>query len=97
MKLVIDKMTERSAAEASKRKIVDGGVSAKRVPGSEGGGTASNGDEGVDSLPESPATLWAKEIPVLPLKMESRACGLLAAWVQATVVLVEAFSRAREL
>ncbi|CAM9710801.1 unnamed protein product, partial [Scytosiphon promiscuus] len=98
VKLVIDKMTERSAAEASKKGNSDGGGSATRSPGSAGGVTNSDGGgTPLASLPDSSATLWAREIPVLALKIESRACGLLAGWVQATVVLVEAFSRAKEL
>lgn len=87
VKLIIEKMTERAVAEASKRTASDGVVSSNGAPG--GGDTA-------DSPPDTPATQYAKQMPVLPLKLESRAGGLLVAWVQAAVILVDALFRAEE-
>lgn len=83
-------MAERSAADMSKTKAPDG-VSKGVHSGSRDGGS---GDGPNDGCPASPAIHYAKKIPIVALKMESRACGLLAAWVQATVVLFDALYRA---
>ncbi|CAM9585246.1 unnamed protein product, partial [Ectocarpus sp. 8 AP-2014] len=93
VKLVIEQMAERSAADMSKTKVPDG-VS-KGVPGRQSGSRDGGSADGSgDGCPASSAIHYAKKIPILALKLESRACGLLAAWVQATVVLFDALCTA---
>lgn len=96
-KVVIDKITER-AAEASKKKVGNVAAASKGVAAEEGGGYGSaGGDDTAGSPTETPATQFVKEMPVLHLKMESRACGLLGAWVRDTVILVDASTRAEDM
>lgn len=56
----------------------------------------TNDDRAEHEPEESPGVLFARKIPVMALKLESRACGLLAAWVRDTVIFVDALSRAEE-
>ena len=44
-----------------------------------------------------PSIIFAREIPAMPLKLESRACGLLAAWIRDTVILVDAMQTAEAM
>lgn len=93
VKLVIEQMAERSAADMSKTKVphrVSKGVPGRQSDSRDGG----NADGSGDGCPASSAIHYAKKIPILALKLESRACGLLAAWVQATVVLFDALCTA---
>lgn len=92
VKLVIEKMAERAATEASKKNLSDG-ITPSKVAPRDASADDADPDE---SLPDTPATQYAKQMPLLPLKMESRASGLLAAWVQAAVILVDALCRAEE-
>lgn len=68
------------------------------------GGSPSGGqgeDVGVDNSAEKslecPATQFARAMPVMLLKLESRACGLLAAWVRDVVILVNVLSKAEAM
>ncbi|CAM9120215.1 unnamed protein product, partial [Ectocarpus sp. 13 AM-2016] len=93
LKLVIEQMAERSAADMSKTKVPDGvpkGAPGRHSGSREGGSADGSGD----SCPASSAIHYVKRIPILALKLESRACGLLASWVQATVVLFDALCTA---
>ena len=92
-KVVIDKITKR-AAEALKKKNADGIAPSKGLAEEGGGCNGTSGDETTGSSAETPATQFATQMPLFQLKMESRACGLLAAWVRDTVVLVDALARA---
>lgn len=96
VKLVIEKMNERAAAVASKKKSSDEVISSNGAPRGANGGD-EDPDDSEDSFPDTPATQYAKQMPLLPLKLDSRASGLLAAWVQAAVVLVDALCRAEEM
>eukprot|EP00752_Nemacystus_decipiens_P006721 g6044.t1 len=96
-KVVIEKITER-AAEASKKEIGDAFAASKDVPVKEGGGYGgAGGDDIAGSSADTPAAQFVKRMPLLPLKLESRAIGLLAAWVRDTVVLIDALTRAEEI
>lgn len=95
-KVVIDKIAER-VIEASKKKNSDGIASARSLSTEEGGGYGgAGGDETESSSADTPPTQFAKQMPLLHLKLESRACGLLAAWVRDTIILVDAVARAEE-
>lgn len=98
VKLVIEKIIER-VAEASKKKDSDGAPSPKGTLAAEmrGGYDGASDDDTAGSSTDSPATKFARQIPVLHLKLESRACGLLAAWVRDTVILVDALGRAEDM
>lgn len=97
VKVVIDKITER-AAEAAKKKTSDGFAPSKGLSAENGGGYGgAGGDEPAGSSTDTPATQFAKQMPLLQLKLESRACGLLAAWVRDTVVLIDALTRAEDM
>lgn len=94
---VIDKINER-VAEASKKQTSDGVASSKGVPAEGGGGLGgTGGDDTASSSADTPVTQFAKQIPALHLKLESRACGLFAAWVRDTVILIDAMGRAEEM
>lgn len=93
VKLVIEKMNERAIAEDSKKNSSDGiGPSNGAPRGAVGADGSPN-----DSVPDATAIQYAKQMPLLPLKLESRASGLLAAWVQAAVILVDASCRAEDM
>lgn len=95
--LVIDKMNQR-AEEASKKKASDGAASLTRGPSTDGGGLGGGTtDDTTGCSTDAPAAQYARDIPVLSLKLESRACGLLVAWVQASVLLVVELRRAEKM
>eukprot|EP00903_Cladosiphon_okamuranus_P016193 g14943.t2 len=95
-KVVIDKITER-VVDASKKNISDGIASSRSLSTEEGGGSGDAGGDGTESpSADTPATQFARQIPLLHLKMESRAGGLLAAWVRDTIILVDALTRAED-
>lgn len=90
VKIVLDKMAQRQAEKSADAGGEDGNscpfVSSKM------------GNSGICGIElDSPAIIFAKSMPVMPLKLESRACGLLAAWVRDTVIAVEAMQRAAEM
>lgn len=66
------------------------------VGGDGGDGDILEGNADHTSDKENPGIMFARAIPVMALKLESRACGLLAAWVRDTAVLVDALSWAHE-
>lgn len=104
MKVVIDRITERAAeasqvtTEASKQKSSHGVAPSKNLSAEEGAAASgTGGDNTAGYFADTPATHFAKGMPLLPLKLESRACGALAAWVRDTVVLVDALTRGEEM
>lgn len=90
VKIVLDKMAQRQGEKSAGAGGEDGRscplVSSKM---------ANSGISGIEL--DSPAVIFAKSMPVMPLKLESRACGLLAAWVRDTVIAVEARQREAEM
>lgn len=96
-KVVIDKITER-AAEASKKNASDGIRTSKDLSTEESAGRGGAGGHEIAGFSaDTPATEFIKQMPLLHLKLESRACGLLAAWIRDTVLLIDALTRAEEL
>lgn len=59
--------------------------------------SAPDGAEGNIMHENNPAAQFAKSIPAIKLKLESRACGLIAAWMRDTVILVDGLRRAEDM
>lgn len=90
----------RGAADSSLQQVVapvQPDLSAGPVPAHDGAGINTDIVISKGLLEDTSATQFAKAIPVMMLKLESRACGLLAAWMRDTVILVDASRRAEEM
>lgn len=58
-------------------------------------GMGNSGDHPPEE--QTPSVLFVRAMPVMALKLESRACGLLVAWVRDTVIFVDALCMAEEV
>ncbi len=96
VQLVIDRITERND-QASKKRWTDGVASLTRSPTTDGDGLGGNDDNTPGSSAGPSVAQYVRDMPALALKLESRACGLLVAWVQASVLLVIELRRAEKM
>lgn len=85
------------AADSSLQQAGQPHISTGTVPAPDGIGSNTDTVVGKGLPEDTPATQFAKAIPVMMLKLESRACGLLATWMRDTVILVDASRRAEEM
>lgn len=87
-------MAKRSVEKSNREGHDVGGGNSTEDASGAGGSNPAGGERRDRNLFDNPATVFARAIPVTLLKSESRACGLLAAWVRDTVILADALHRA---